>query len=298
MSGVKKSGLGKGLTALLQDATTDVSGKNPIPVNAIAEINISDIEANPFQPRTDFDEGALDELAESIKLHGIIQPITVRKVGYGKYELISGERRTRAAIRAGLKTLPAYVRVANDQGMLEMALIENIHRENLNAIEIALSYKRLQEECKINQEELGERVGKNRTTVTNYLRLLKLPEEIQIALRDGQISMGHARPLINLDSKDLQLDILDEIIDHELSVRQVEEMVKQKSAPAKAAAVKKEKEKPVQGGEVVSVWESKFSKLIENKVKIKVKKNGKGELVIPFKSESDLRRIAEMLEKN
>jgi ParB family chromosome partitioning protein len=293
MSVNKKTGLGKGLTALLQDASTDISGKNHAPVNSIAEINISDIEANPFQPRLEFEETALDELAESIKLHGVIQPITVRKVGYGKFEIISGERRTRASIRAGLKTIPAYIRVANDQGMLEMALIENIHRENLNAIEIALSYKRLLEECKINQEEVGERVGKNRTTVTNYLRLLKLPEEIQIALRDGQISMGHAKPLINLDSKDLQLQILDDIIDRELNVRQVEDMVKQMQAQPKAGKrIVKVVHHPA-----ASNWESTFTGLTESKVKVKLKPNGKGELIIPFKSEKDLERIAELMKK-
>lgn len=293
MSIQKKSALGKGLTALLQDANTDVSSKNPIPVNAIAEINVSDIEANPFQPRTEFDEAALDELAESIKMHGIIQPITVRKVGYGKYELISGERRTRAAIRAGLKTLPAYIRLANDQGMLEMALIENIHRENLNSIEIAMSYKRLLEECKISQEALGERVGKNRSTVTNYLRLLKLPVEIQIALRDGQITMGHARPLINLDSREFQLEILDDIIDHDLNVRQVEERVKARNAPPKV--VKKAVKTP--NPEVMAVWESKFAKLTNKKVKIKFKKEGAGEVLIPFKSEEELKLLASLMEK-
>lgn len=289
----KRNALGKGLTALLQDAKTDVSGKNPVPVNAIAEINVSEIEANPFQPRLEFDEAALEELAESIRMHGIIQPVTVRKVGYGKYELISGERRTRAAIRAGLKTIPAFVRLANDQGMLEMALIENIHRENLNSIEIALSYQRLLEECKLKQEELADRVGKNRSTVTNYLRLLKLPEEIQIALRDNQISMGHARPLINVDSKDLQLEILDEIIDNELSVRKVEELVKQKSAEPKP---KKEKA-VVTADESYKVWEHKLSQLYDAKVKLKLKKNGKGELVIPFSSEADLKKLAGQLEK-
>jgi ParB family transcriptional regulator, chromosome partitioning protein len=289
----KRNALGKGLTALLQDAKTDVSGKNPVPVNAIAEISVSEIEANPFQPRLEFDEAALEELAESIRMHGIIQPVTVRKVGYGKYELISGERRTRAAIRAGLKTIPAFVRVANDQGMLEMALIENIHRENLNSIEIALSYQRLLEECKLKHEELSDRVGKNRSTVTNYLRLLKLPEEIQIALRDNQISMGHARPLINVDSKDLQLEILDEIIDNELSVRKVEELVKQKSAEPKPKKVKA----VVTADESYKVWEHKLSQLYDTKVKLKLKKDGKGELVIPFSSEADLKKLAGQLEK-
>ncbi|MGZ5303641.1 MAG: ParB/RepB/Spo0J family partition protein, partial [Bacteroidia bacterium] len=282
---------------LLQDSNTDVTGKNPVPVNSIAEIPLNQIAANPFQPRTEFDEAALEELTESIRLHGIIQPIAVRKIGNDKYEIISGERRTRASIRAGLKTIPAYVRVANDQSMLEMALIENIQRENLNAIEIALSYKRLLEECKLNQEELGERVGKNRSTVTNYMRLLKLPEEIQIALRDNQISMGHARALITLDDKEIQIEILDDIIDNELSVRAVEELIKQKNAPTtrNGKSVKKIER---QHEEVFSVWEQKLAKLFDKNIKIKNKANGKSELIIPFKNEDDLARFAEMLEKN
>jgi ParB family chromosome partitioning protein len=290
----KKTGLGRGLTALLQDASTDISGKNTAPVNAVAEIKISDIAANPFQPRLEFEEVALEELAESIKLHGIIQPITVRKTGYDKYEIISGERRTRAAIRAGLVTIPAYIRIANDQGMLEMALIENIHRENLNAIEIALSYRRLLEECKIKQEEVGERVGKNRTTITNYLRLLKLPEEVQIALRDGQISMGHAKPLINLDNKDTQLQILDEIIDNELNVRQVEELIKQLQLGQKKGT---KSIKPINESNNNGQWESIISTLTNSKVKVRIKNNGKGEIVIPFKSEKDLERIASLIGK-
>jgi ParB family transcriptional regulator, chromosome partitioning protein len=294
MSNIKKPALGKGLTALLQDNKTDITGKNTAAVNSIADINISEIEANPFQPRLEFEESALEELTESIKLHGIIQPITVRKIGNGKYEIISGERRTRASIRAGLKTIPAYVRIANDQSMLEMALIENIHRENLNAIEIALSYKRLSEECRLNQEELGERVGKNRTTVTNYLRLLKLPEEIQIALRDAQITMGHARSLINIEDKDLQLEMLYEIIDHDLSVRQIEQLVK-----ARTSAPVNRRKAPVAGvknGTLVE-WEKRFSGLVDKTIKIKQKNNGVGEIIIPFKGEQELAKLAEFLEK-
>jgi ParB family transcriptional regulator, chromosome partitioning protein len=295
MSNIKKPALGKGLTALLQDNKTDITGKNTAAVNSIAEISISEIEANPFQPRLEFEEGALEELTESIKTHGIIQPITVRKIGNGKYEIISGERRTRASIRAGLKTIPAYIRVANDQSMLEMALIENIHRENLNAIEIALSYKRLSEECKLNQEELGERVGKNRTTVTNYLRLLKLPEEIQIALRDAQITMGHARSLINIEDKDLQLEMLYEIIDHDLSVRQIEQLVKARtSAPVtrRKAAVAEVKNDSIQE------WEKRFSGLVDKSIRIKQKNNGAGEIIIPFKGEKELQKLAELMGKN
>ncbi len=291
----KRPALGKGLTALLSDNKTDITGKNSPSLNSIADIKISEIEANPFQPRLEFEEGALDELTESIKTHGIIQPITVRKVGNGKYEIISGERRTRASIRAGLKTIPAYVRVANDQSMLEMALIENIHRENLNAIEIALSYKRLLEECKLNQEELADRVGKNRSTVTNYLRLLKLPEEIQIALRDAQITMGHARALININDSNLQLEMLYEVIDHDLNVRQIEQLVKARTS---SQVTTRKKTEPVAIPESVKEWEKRFSGLIERAIKIRQKNKGNGELIIPFKNEEELSKLASMLEKN
>jgi len=193
----KRSGLGRGLGALLEDSgeKEKISGSGATPRGAISEIDISKIEANPWQPRSDFDEEALNDLAESIKVQGIIQPITVRALSEKEFQLISGERRLQASKKAGLKTIPAYIRLADDQQMLEMALIENIQRENLNAIEIALSYQRLLAECDLKQEELGERVGKNRSTVTNYLRLLKLPPDIQIALRDGKLSMRHARAL-------------------------------------------------------------------------------------------------------
>ena len=238
----KKRGLGRGLDAILQSPETDITSSDisgNYVAGAVAEINIDFIEANPFQPRTDFDESALNELAESIKIQGVIQPVTVRKMGRDKYQLISGERRLRASKLAGLKTIPVYIRVANDEQMLEMALIENTHREGLNAIEVALSYQRLIEECNITQEELGEKVGKDRSTVTNFLRLLKLPPEVQVALRDGFISMGQARAIINIDDKTKQLIILKEIIDKDLSVRQVEELVR--SLNTKNVKTKKQK---------------------------------------------------------
>jgi ParB family chromosome partitioning protein len=294
----KRQALGKGLNALLADSNTDVTGRNPVPLNNVAEIPINEIEANPFQPRETFRDEELEELVESIKVHGIIQPVTVRKVGRGKYQLISGERRTRAAIRAGLTMIPAYVRVADDQGMLEMSLIENIHRENLNAIEIAISYKRLLEECKLKQEEVAQRIGKNRTTVTNYLRLLKLPDEIQLALRDTQISMGHARSLITIEDKEVQLNLLDIILKEDLSVREVEELVKQGK---EEISERNEKENPQGKGKETkpdySVWEKSFSEIYMTNVKIRSKKQGKGELVIPFASEEELKRIAELLSK-
>lgn len=223
----KRNALGKGLGALLDNSNDDVSVLNEGTINSVATIPLSHIVANPFQPRNEFDDEALGELAESILIHGVIQPITVRKVGTDKYELISGERRTRASIIAGLDRIPAYVRLANDQEMLEMALIENIQREDLNAIEISLSYRRLLDECGLRQEELGDRVGKKRSTVNNYLRLLKLPDTIQTSLRRNEISMGHARALINIEDTKVQDYICKRAVAEGLSVRKVEELVKE-----------------------------------------------------------------------
>src|SRR5689334_1226699 len=249
MSAEKRNALGKGLSALLNDSVNVLPNKNEIGTSAdvnamgsVNEIKIAEIEVNPFQPRTDFDQEALAELADSIKLQGLIQPITVRKVNSHKFQLISGERRLRASKLAGLTQIPAYVRTANDQQMLEMALIENIQRENLNAIEVSLSYQRLISECNLKQEELGERVGKNRTTVTNYLRLLKLPPDIQIAVRDNKLSMGHARAIINVENPEEQLYIFKKTLAEDLSVRKVEELVRDlsqrsssKSSPTETA---------------------------------------------------------------
>src|SRR5688572_430035 len=239
----KKKALGRGLSAVLSDSDADERlevdsfpvGSTPAttqksPTGGVTEISLEEIEVNPFQPRSHFDQEAILELAESIQIHGIIQPITVRRLTDHQYQLISGERRYQAAKLAGLKAIPVYIRSANDQQMLEMALIENIQRENLNAIEIALSYQRLMSECSLKQEELGERVGKNRTTVTNYLRLLKLPPDIQIAVRDNKLSMGHARAIINVENADQQLYIFKKTLSEELSVRKVEELVRELSS--------------------------------------------------------------------
>ncbi|MCC6722432.1 MAG: ParB/RepB/Spo0J family partition protein [Bacteroidia bacterium] len=223
----KRNALGRGLSALLESADTETSGLEVRNLNSVAAIPINQIEANPFQPRHTFDEENINELAESIKVHGVIQPITVRKIAFERYQIISGERRTRASIIAGLTEIPAYIRIANDQEMLEMAIIENIQREELNPIEIAIGYKRLLEECDLKQDELGERVGKNRTTVNNFLRLLKLPEEIQIGVRENKLSMGHARAIINVENKDWQMEIYHRTITNGLSVRAVENLVKQ-----------------------------------------------------------------------
>lgn len=245
---------------------------------------------NPFQPRTDFNQEALEELSESIKVQGIIQPITVRQLSENSYQLISGERRTQASKLAGLEKIPAYIRKADDQQMLEMALIENIQRENLNAIEIALSYQRLLAECDLKQEELGDRVGKKRATVNNYLRLLKLPPDIQIALRDGKLSMGHARAIINIDNVDLQLDIAKQIIENDLSVRKVEELVRQMVKPATPA---KPKQEP--SYEIIKL-QDKLSSHFGTKIKINSDVNNKGEIKIPFISTDDLNRILDILE--
>jgi ParB family chromosome partitioning protein len=227
---MKKQALGRGLSALLENAKTDITtrniGENAPVVNSVSVIKISHIETNPFQPRTNFEETALQELSDSIKQHGIIQPLTVRKLGYDKYQLISGERRFRASQMAGLTEVPAYIRVADDQAMLEMALVENIQREDLDPIEVSLSYKRLIDECNLTQEQLSEKVGKQRSTVTNFLRLLKLPAPIQKSLRDREISMGHAKALINIDHEDRQLAIFALALEQELSVRQIEELAR------------------------------------------------------------------------
>ena len=300
----RKTGLGRGLSALLDDSdavnppksnSSDLLGENKKEVkvgNSIGNVNISDVETNPFQPRTEFDQVALNELSESIKVQGLIQPITVRVKENGGYQLISGERRLRASKLAGLTEIAAYIRLANDQQMLEMALIENIQRENLNSIEVALSFQRMMEECNLKQEQLGDRVGKNRSTVTNYLRLLKLPPAIQISIRDGKISMGHARALISVESTEDQLFIHNEIIDKGLSVRKVEELVRNLgnlpvSKPAKKAAPISFEYQKLQ-----RELTSKFS----TRVKLKVSENGKGAIEIPFGSEDDLSRILELLD--
>ena len=292
----KRRGLGRGLDAILQSPETDITSTDisgNYVAGAVAELNIDFIEANPFQPRTDFDETALNELAESIKVQGVIQPVTVRKMGRDKYQLISGERRLRASKLAGLKSIPVYIRVANDEQMLEMALIENTHREGLNAIEVALSYQRLIEECNITQEELSEKVGKDRSTVTNFLRLLKLPPEVQVALRDGFISMSQARAIINIEDKTKQLIILKEIIDKDLSVRQVEELVRSLNTKN----VKAKKQKNVLPETFIYKVDS-LSKTLDAKIKVDRNSKGKGSLTISFKNDEDFERLISLINKN
>ncbi|QSE96136.1 ParB/RepB/Spo0J family partition protein [Fulvivirga lutea] len=293
MSAKRKNALGRGLGALLDDSPSmdkTIKTGDPNEIGSINEIRLDEIEVNPFQPRTDFDQEALQELSESIKVQGIIQPITVRRLSKGKYQLISGERRFQASKLAGLEAVPAYIRTADDQQMLEMALIENIQRENLNAIEIALSYQRLLTECDLKQEELGDRVGKNRTTVNNYLRLLKLPPDIQAAIRDKRISMGHARALIGVEDVSIQLDIFKKIISQDLSVRKVEELVRQEGSTKKVA----QKEPQETSKEIINLQHKLTSHF---GTKIQVKSDGKkGEIKIPFVSVDDLNRILEILD--
>ena len=292
-------GLGRGLNALIEGSyekkSERMSGLVPHPVNSVGLIPVGQIQANPYQPRTHFDQDALRELAESIRVQGIIQPVTLRQTGTNSYQLISGERRLQASKLAGLDAIPAYIRKADDQQMLEMALIENIQRENLNAIEIALSYQRLVSECNLKQEELGDRVGKNRSTVTNYLRLLKLPPDIQIGLRDTVISMGHARALISIESMDQQLALFRRIVAEELSVRKVEQLVrggtgaetekKQGSAP-----------EPVVPVAEIKRTERHLSERFGSRVMVKPGPQGRGEIKIAFDSVEDMQRILHILQ--
>lgn len=304
MSADKRNALGRGLGALLNDSdyvNGTVAKKTVSPaaqpetegLKSVNAVKISEIEVNPFQPRTEFDEQALQELADSISVQGLIQPVTVRKMGARSYQLISGERRLRASKLAGLTEIPAYVRTANDQQMLEMALIENIQRENLNAIEMALSFQRMIDECNLKQEELGDRVSKNRSTVTNYLRLLKLPPVVQSSIRDGQITMGHARALVNVEDAAKLLFIHHQIIEKGLSVRKVEELVRElQKIPGKNSIAKKSGSTSFQSQKIQADLASKFN----SPVKLKVGQNGKGSIEIPFLSEDDLNRILEMLD--
>lgn len=286
----KKTGLGRGLSAILESPETDITSKDisgNYVAGAIANLPLTKIETNPFQPREDFDETSLVELAQSILEQGIIQPLTVRKMGYDKYQLISGERRFRASKLAGIETVPCYIRVANDEQMLEWALIENIQRENLNAIEIAISYNRLIEECSLTQEELSKRVGKNRTTVTNYMRLLKLPAEIQAALRDASISMGHARTLINVEDQAKQLLITRKIISDELSVREVEKLVRQLDKVVTPVSKPNKIALPLK----YEVMKDSLQERLNRKIELNRTLKGKGSIVIPFVSDEDLQAI-------
>ncbi len=290
----KKQALGRGLSALLKDPENDIKSaddKNADKVvGNIVELDLKDIEVNPFQPRTSFNEETLRELASSIRELGVIQPITVRKMSFGKYQLVSGERRYRASKLIGNETIPAYIRIANDQESLTMALVENIQRQDLDPIEIALSYQRLIDEINLTQEQMSDRVGKNRSTITNYLRLLKLDPIVQTGMRDGFLSMGHGRALINIGNSEDQLDIYEKILQEKLSVRQTEALVKNYHASS-TEGTSQEDETPKH----IRKGTKEFAEYFGAKVSIKVAKNGRGKITIPFSSEEDFNRLQKLI---
>jgi ParB family transcriptional regulator, chromosome partitioning protein len=288
----KKNSLGRGLGALIEAPPERSEGGEAY--KSINEISIRDIESNPFQPRTEFDEESMQELASSIRQLGIIQPITVRELRQGKYQIITGERRWRAATIAGLETIPAYIRTADDQGLLEMALVENIQREDLNPMEVAISYQRLVEEIGMTQEVLSERVGKKRSTITNYIRLLKLPPEIQLAIREQKLSMGHARAIINVEDKDIQMKILNKILSQELSVRATEELVRKRTETKNDSSNQTDKSSLPKEYEDLR---NHLSRFFEATVEFKRNNKGTGKIVIPFASDEDLERIVGILDK-
>ena len=298
----KKEEFGKGIRALLDNIEdeyqqTAVAQAKPIaPIDSSTKILLSAIEVNPFQPRADFDEEALSDLAESIKVHGVIQPITLRSLGGGRYQLISGERRLRASKLVGLTDIPAFVREAGDQEMLELALIENIQREDLNAIEIAINYKRLIDECNLTQEDMAGRIGKNRTTVTNYLRLLKLPPEMQKSIKEKKIDMGHARAIISVEDPVVQLMIYKDLMEKQLSVRQVEALVRKYNAPktaqTKLTRTSTSENLPLAYRKI----QDELSTVFSTKVRIKRYKGEHGEIIISFYSDDDLDRILSVVE--
>jgi len=292
----KKQALGRGLSALLKDPANDIKSvqdKNADKViGSIVELDINAIEVNPFQPRSNFNEESLRELASSIRELGVIQPITVRKLEFNKYQLVSGERRFRAAKLIGLETIPSYIRIANDQESLEMALVENIQRQDLDPIEIALSYHRLIDEIKLTQEQMSERVGKKRSTIANYLRLLKLDPIIQTGIRDGFISMGHGRAIINIENQSTQLDIYEEILSKKLSVRDTEKLVRNYQQ-TKQVSIPTQEELP----KYIKKGIKEISEYFGHKIDVKVSKNGKGKISIPFHSEEDFNRIKKLVQR-
>ena len=282
----KKNALGRGLGALIEGVEKEILEKK---VEANKDIPIDSIDANPFQPRTTFDAQSLEELASAIKKLGVIQPLTVREAGNGRYQLIAGERRLRAAKLTGLTHVPAYIRTADDQAMLELALVENIQREDLDAIEVAISFQRLTEECKLTQEELSARVGKQRSTVANYLRLLKLPAEIQLGIRNKQLMMGHARALINIEDPKKQIDVYYKIIEDDLSVRQVEKLVRELDFDKKKDPRKIERKKKL-NDDFVQLTDH-LNRIFSSKVSFRINEHGKGKIVIPFENPEEMERI-------
>ncbi len=296
----KKNALGRGLGALIEEASDNNHSGKQETVVSINEVDINLIEINPFQPRKSFDEEAIEELTTSIRELGIIQPITVRKIDGDKYQIITGERRFRASQKAGLTSIPAYIRTADDQAMLELALVENIQREDLNAIEISISYQRLIDECNLTQESMSERIGKKRSTVANYLRLLKLPAEIQLGIRQLKIGMGHAKALINIDSPDEQIKIFNVIIEDDLSVRQVEELVRALKEPKETNNIQVKISPPSKNendlGDFVD-YRDQLRQYFSPKVELNRSNKGVGKIVIPFYSDQELVQIMSLLEK-
>ncbi len=286
MNMTKKNALGRGLGALIEGVEKEVLEKK---VEANMDISVDSIEANPFQPRTTFDEQSLEELASSIKKLGIVQPLTVRDAGNGRYQLIAGERRLRAARLAGLTHVPAYIRTADDQAMLELALVENIQREDLDAVEVAISFQRLIEECKLTQEQLSDRVGKQRSTVSNYLRLLKLPPEIQLGIKSKHLMMGHARTLVNIEDPKQQISVYYKIIDGDLSVRQAEELVRHIQTEKIKDPEKTERKKKL--NEDFLQLSEHLNQLFSTKVNFRINEKGKGKIVIAFESHEEMERI-------
>jgi len=286
MSIAKKNALGRGLGALIDGVEKEVLEKK---VEANQDISVDSIDANPFQPRTTFDDKALEELSVSIKKLGIVQPLTVREIGSGRYQLIAGERRLRAARMAGLTHVPAYVRTADDQAMLELALVENIQREDLDAVEVAISFQRLIDECRLTQEQLSERVGKQRSTVANYMRLLKLPAEIQLGIKNKQLMMGHARTLVNIEDPKRQIHVYYQIIDGELSVRQAEELVRQLQSEKSKDLGKIEKKKRLNSD--FTQLSDHLNKIFSTKVNFRINETGKGKIVIAFENQEEMERI-------
>ena len=284
----KQPALGRGLGALLENSNTDITSISNVTTSSVAMVSIEFIEANPFNPRTHFEKEALNELCKSIETYGIIQPLTVRKLGRDKYQLISGERRFRASQLIGIREVPCYIRIANDQEMLEMALVENIQRENLNAIEIAISYERLLEECNFTQEQLSEKIAKSRSNIANHIRLLKLPIEIQSAVRDNLVSMGHARALVSVVDLEEQMTAFHQIITEKLSVRDTENLMK---LPNKKKAIKK-----VNFLSKADVTQESFlADKLGSKITIQKSELGKGKITIQFNSEADLQRLIALL---
>ena len=286
MEMTKKNALGRGLGALIEGAEKEMLERK---VEANQDIAIDSIDGNPFQPRTSFDEQALEELATSIKKLGIVQPLTLRETAGGRFQLIAGERRLRAARLAGLTHVPAYIRTADDQAMLELALVENIQREDLDAIEVAISFQRLIEECKLTQEELSDRVGKQRSTVANYLRLLKLPAEIQLGIKNKLLSMGHARTLVNIEDPKKQINIYYKVVDGELSVRQAEELVRHIQAEKIRDPAKTERKKKLM--QDFAQLSEHLNRIFSAKVNFRINEQGKGKIVIPFDNPEEMERI-------